>query len=401
MTDRTDRVTTIPEPRTPNPKPYDLPTLRATEFPWADQSIFLNHASIGPIPERARLALHQYNDNRAAAYRITDKHLNDVLATSRVLAARLINADPSEIALTTNTSYGLQLAARMLDLRAGDIVIAPDQEFPANVYPWLFLDQKGVTLELVPLTPEGWPDEARLAERMRDPRVRVLAISFVQFHTGHRADLATLSRVARETDTYLVVDAIQALGQIPFVVRAVPVDILSCGAQKWLLSPWGSGFTYVRRELVERLEPPFPGWMAFQGTDDYSTLVNYSRTFLSDARRFELVTLPFQDFVGMNEALGLLLELSIEAIEAHLVRINRPVIDWAERRGIPLASPVGAAGSGIVCFRVRSPDRVMAGLKQGGVVASYREGAVRLSPHCYNTVEEMEQVTRLVDRHIG
>ncbi|MEO8452085.1 MAG: aminotransferase class V-fold PLP-dependent enzyme [Gemmatimonadota bacterium] len=389
------------EPAAARSAPYDVSALRASEFPWADRAIFMNHASLGPIPERARLALHRYNDARAAAYRITGEHLNEVLATSRILAARLINAEPAEIALTTNTSYGLQLAARMLGLRSGDIVLAPDQEFPANVYPWMFLDRLGVRLELVPLTAQGWPDESRLMERMADPRVKVLAISFVQFHTGHRANLAALSRAARDTQTYLVVDAIQGLGQIPFDVNAAPVDILSCGAQKWLLSPWGSGFTYVRRELIERLEPTFPGWTAFAGTDDYTTLVQYPRTFWSDARRFELITLPFQDFVGMNEALGLLHELSIEAIEVHLSRINQPVIDWALRRGIPLASPTGASGSGIVCLRVPSPDRVMAGLVEGGVVASYREGAVRLSPHCYNTIEEMERVVRLLDRHTG
>ena len=171
-------------------------------------------------------------------------------------AAGFADADPGEIALTTNTSYGLNLAARMLPFEPGQRVLVSVDEFPANVFPWRELADRGVLLELLPVTAEGWPDEALMLERMRDPAVRALAVSHVQFHNGYRVDLARLSAAARESGTWLVVDAIQALGQLPFDVRETPVDLLACGAQKWLLSPWGSGFCYVRRELVPALRSP-------------------------------------------------------------------------------------------------------------------------------------------------
>jgi len=383
--------------RTPTPG-YDVARLRGEEFPWANATVFLNHASIGPLPERVRRALETFHQDRAAAFRIGDDHLNRVLDRSRVLAARLINADPAEIALTTNTSYGLNLAARMLPLAAGDVVLVSHGEFPANVFPWRNLERLGVRLELVPVTREGWPDEARLIERMRDPNVRVLAISLVQFHTAYWADIGSLSLAARANDTFLVVDAIQGLGQLPFDVRATPVDVLACGAQKWLLSPWGSGFMYVRRDLIGRLEPPFAGWTAFEGTDDYTRLTDYRGGWRNDARRFELITLPFQDFFGMNGSLELLFELGIEAIQAHLRRIAEPVIEWASRTGVRITSPAGARGSGMVCVAPARGERIHAELAAAGVVCSFREGAIRLSPHCYNTIDEMARVADLLER---
>jgi len=379
---------------------YDVEALRREEFPWADQTLFLNHASIGPVPERVRRSLAEYGEARAAAHRLTDDHLFKVLDRSREVVARFLGAGADEIALSLNTSYGLNLAAMALPLAKGDIVLASHGEFPANIFPWRELSRRGVVLELVPTTAEGWPDEARMLERIGDPRVKAVALSLVQFHNGYHADIAAFSRATRASGAWLIIDAIQGLGQLPFDVRETPVDILACGAQKWLLSPWGSGFTYVRRELVKQLVPPFAGWTAFQGTADFTTLIDYAGDWLPDARRFELVTLPFQDFHGMNGSLGLLMELGLDAIHDHLATINRPVIDWASRRGIRLASPVGARGSGMVCVAPPNPTGVFQRLTDAGVVASLREGAIRLSPHCYNTIDEMGRVADLLDRAI-
>lgn len=380
------------------PGRYDVTALRKTEFPWADRCIYLNHASTGPLPERARRAIEGLTRERSEPFRLSDERLQGILADARRRAARLIHADAGEIALTTNTSYGLNLAARMLPLEPGDVVLVSEGEFPANVFPWRQLEDKGVRMELLPVTTRGWPDEAGMLERMADPRVRVLAISHVQFHTGYKADLARLGAAARASGTWLVVDAIQALGQVPFDVRETPVDLLACGAQKWLLSPWGSGFCYVRRELIGRLAPPFAGWSAFQGTEDFSTLCDYSGPLRDDARRFELVTLPFQDMLGMVHALDLLEEIGIARIEAHLAALGEPVLEWARRREVGVVSPEGASGSGMVCLRAADLPRGHAALREAGVVASVREGALRLSPHCYNTVEEMERVAELLER---
>jgi cysteine desulfurase/selenocysteine lyase len=311
--------TTSLSPLTPDHSPgYDIAELRRVEFPWTRDTIYLNHASVGPLPERTRLTLEAFNRKRAAPHQLPDRELIATLAESRRLAAELVGAVPEEIALSINTGFGLSLAARALPLQAGDIVLASDREFPANVYPWMLLKDAGVTLELAPTTREGWPDEQYLLDRLADPRVRVLAVSLVQFSNGYTVDLARLSAATRATGAYLVVDAIQGLGQIPVDVRTTPVDVLACGAQKWLLSPWGSGFVYVRRALIRDLRPAITGWMAFEGTDDFTRLTQYNDTLRGDARRFELITLPYQDLAGMNASLRLLLELGIPRIHQPL-----------------------------------------------------------------------------------
>lgn len=377
--------------------PYDVAALRRAEFPWADETVYLNHASTGPIPERTRRALDEFNAARARPFELPDTRLFAIFAESRRRVAQLLNADLEEVSLATNTSWGLNVAAAALPLEAGDVVVVSDREFPANVYPWMRLRERGVRLELAPTTDEGWPDEDYLLERAADPRVRCLAVSLTQFSNGYTVDLARLSAATRASGAFLVVDAIQGVGQLPVDVKATPVDVLACGAQKWLLSPWGSGFTYVRRELVPRLAPPMVSWMAFEGTDDFSRLVQYDDTLRADARRFDFITLPYQDFLGMNASLGLLEELGVEAIRDHLRALAAPLLAWAERRGVRVTSPMGAHASGITCLAPPDAATVHARLREQGIVTSLREGAIRISPHAYNTVEEMGRVVEMLE----
>ena len=373
-----------------------MDALRAAEFPWTAETIYLNNASIGPLPERTRLALNEFNRRRAAPHTLPDRELFAMLADTRGKLARLVGAAPEEIGLTVNTGFGIGMAARALPLEPGDIVLVSDKEFPANVYPWLRLGDRGVAMELVPTTPEGWPDEARLLERLQDPRVRALAVSLVQFSNGYLVDLDRLSRATRETGALLVVDAIQGIGQLPVDLSRTPVDVLACGGQKWLLSPWGSGFVYVRRDLIAALDPAITGWLSFEGTDDLTRLTRYDDTLRADARRFELMTLPYQDFAGLNSSLELLLGLGVESIEEHLRTLHAPVVHWAERSGARIASPRGASASGILCVAPSDVQDAHRRLKAARIVCSLREGALRFSPHCYNTVAEMERVAHVL-----
>ena len=372
--------------------------LRTAEFPWTADTIYLNNASIGPIPERTRRALDEFTSKRTAPHLLPDRELFAGLAAARLGIAQLINAEPSEIALATNTGFGLHLAAGALPLKPGDIVLLSDKEFPANVYPWLLLKNKGITVEMARCRPEGWPDEEHLLERLRDPQVRVLAVSFVQFSNGYRADLKRLGAACRANGTYLVVDGIQGVGNSVLDVRDTPVDILACGGQKWLLSPWGSGFVYVRKELISQLEPAVTGWMAFEGTDDFSRLTEYNPTFRADARRFEMITLPYQDFFGMTTSLGLLLEIGIRDVAEVTRAAHEPIIKWAHENGVRISSLLDERHrSAILCVAPAKPVEAYHAMKRAHVVCSLREGAIRLSPHCFNTVEEMEKVIEVLE----
>ncbi len=373
--------------------------LRAAEFPWTADTVYLNNASIGPIPERTRRALDEFTAKRTAPHLLPDRELQAGLQAAREAVAGLINAEPGEIALATNTSHGLNLAARALPLNAGDVVLVSDREFPANVYPWLRLKKQGIDVELAPCGAEGWPDEDYLVERLHDPRVRVLAVSFVQFSNGYRADLDRLGAACRANGTFLVVDGIQGVANSQLDVRETAIDILACGGQKWLLSPWGSGFVYVRKELVPALEPAVAGWMAFEGTDDFSKLTDYNPTFRPDARRFEMVTLPFQDFYGMTESVRMLGEIGVDDIAQHTRALHEPVLKWAEQNDVRIVSPQDDAHrSAIICIAPPHPAEAYHAVKRAHIVCSLREGAIRLSPHCYNTVEEMERVLDVLDQ---
>ena len=374
--------------------------LRHAEFAALDgQGIYLNSASIGPMPSRSVAVLAACNRDRAKPGLWSVDRLNTVLSESRWLSARLINAAEDEIALMPNTTTGLNVAARALPLGAGDVVLTFDGEFPANIYPWLARGGEGIVLERIPRTVEGWPDEARLHERLADPAVKAVAVSLTQFSNGYTLDLAALSRATRALGKWLVVDAIQAVGQVPIDVQATPVDFLACGAQKWLLSPWGTGFLYVRRALIGTITPTFAGWAAFQGTDDYSQLTAYNPEPWPDARRFELITLPVQDFAAMNASVGLLLEVGVSAIAAHLRSLHAPIIAWAEANGATITSAPGARGCGILCLRPRGDVPAAYQRLQGhGVMCSLREGAVRLSPHLFTLPHEASAVVEMLDR---
>jgi selenocysteine lyase/cysteine desulfurase len=372
--------------------------LRASEFPWTADTAYLNNASIGPIPERTRRILDAFNAKRTAPHLLPDRDLFAGLQAARDAAARLINADTGEIALATNTGFGLNLAAHALPLAQGDRVILSDREFPANVYPWLMLRKQGVEVTLAPCTREGWPDEDYLLSALRDSRVKVLAVSFVQFSNGFRADLKKLSAAARANGTLLVVDGIQGVGNSVLDVRDTPVDILACGGQKWLLSPWGSGFVYVRKELIPTIEPAMIGWMAFEGTDDFSRLTEYNPTFRADARRFEMITLPYQDFYGFTQSVELLLEIGIPEIAEVTRSLHDPILNWADAHGMRVVSPRDERHrSAILCIAPEEPVEAYHAIKRARIVCSLREGAIRLSPHCYNTVGEMEKVLDVLE----
>ena len=380
---------------------YDVAALRSREFPWAASGdcIYLNNASTGPLPTRTVEAVAAFSARRATPWTITDEDQFGTLTRSRALCARLINAQPAEIALMVNTSYGLNLAARALPLKPGDVIVTSDREFPANIYPWMALEKQGVRLERIPCI-AGLPDEEALLRALdATPRVRILAISWVQFATGHRVDLDRLGAACRERGIYFVVDAIQGLGALTLDVACTHVDVLACGGQKWLLSPWGTGFVYVRPGLVRELEPQAVGWMATTAAEDFGSLLDYDLTWLPDARRFEVSTMPFQEFAGLNASLELLLELRPHAVAAHIARLTGHIIDWAgTQRDVTLvtsADPLRRAG--IVTLRPEDTTAAEDRLTRAGVAFAVREGGIRLAPHCYTTLGEIDAALRAIE----
>jgi cysteine desulfurase/selenocysteine lyase len=380
---------------------YDVDALRRTEFPWSTRGdrVYLNHASTGPLPARAVRALSTWSDMRAEPWRISDDMEFEVMDRARQLAARLVGAVTGEIALTTNTSHGINIAAGCLPLRAGDVVVSSDREFPANVYPWMALTREGIVYERIPCTSAGLPDEQRILDALDRPRVKVLTLSWVSFATGYTFDLERIGHACRRRGIYFVVDAIQGVGALPLDAPACSIDILACGGQKWLLSPWGTGFAYVRRELVQQLEPREVGWLAVRGSSDFNRLVDYDLSWYDDARRFEVGTLPYQDLAAFCTSVEMLLDVGIVCIASHLDALVGGMISRLRSAGVTVITPEDAAHrAGIVTARVSNGDRVSERLARAGIVCSLREGAIRLSPHLYSTEDDVHRAVDLILR---
>ncbi len=364
----------------------DVVSLRHA-FPITQHCAYLNHAAIAPLPTPVCEAIEDYLADRAGGQDAQRyEHLSDDL---RDALARLISARPDEIAFVQNTSEGLNLAANALPLEPGDNVIFCDMEFPSNVYPWMHLTRRGVEARCIPHDGGGLTVEA--LEAHTDGSTRAVAVSSVEFLTGFRTDLGAVGRWCRDHGAYFVVDGIQSLGVLQMDVKALNIDFLSCGGPKWLMGPAGQGFIYCRRELTDRLDPPFAGCTSVVGWQDWR---NYDLTFLPGARRFELGCANFIGQVGLLAAVRFLLDVGIGTIERWVLHLTDLLIADLHSRGYTVASNLEPEHrSAIASFSV--PGDVGAAYEQltaAGIVLSRREDYIRVSPHCYNTEPEILRV---------
>lgn len=387
-------------PTSPPPAPAtDFRALRDREFPFAARAPYLNAASVAPLPERARRAIDAYNLRRANPHALRGDDFEPTLARCRAAAAALVGGAEDEIALLPNTSFGVNLAAMTLPIEPGRRVIVSDREFPANMYPWLMLQRlRGTRVDVVPADARGNPDEARMLEELARGDVGLVALSAVQFTQGWLADGEALGRACRRHGAWFVVDGIQALGQLPLDVGAWSVDVLATGGQKWLCSPFGTGFTYVRRELVERMEPAVVGWTAMAASADLERLLEYRHEWVPGARRFEVATQPWQDYAGMAESLELLAGADPAQVRAHVLGLLDPLAAFLDERGVEIVSDMRPERrSGIFSFRPDDAEGAYRALHQAGVGCVLREGAVRLSAHLYNQPEDVARVMDVLD----
>lgn len=371
-----------------------LTALRSREFASlvADGAVYLNAASTGPMPASAVRVANEWSEWRAHPHRLPFALMQETVATARAQFARLVGADTEEIALMPNTTYGLNLAARALPLRPG-VILTFDGEFPSCVYPFQALGSRGISLELVPKK-DGLPDEDTLVAAIARPDVVAVVVSWAQFASGYVADLERIGSACRANGVFFIVDGIQACGVRPIDLHALPIDMFASGAQKWQLSPWGTGFVYVRRELIEAIEPIDVGWACMRASTDYTRLTDYEFDFFPDARRFEVVTLAYQDFAVANVSTAMLLEIGVPTVAAHLERLVGMVVDWAQSRSdVRLVTPADPQRrAGVVSFVPRDLAPMVERLTAGKVIHTVREGAIRLSPHVYNTADEIGTV---------
>lgn len=366
------------------------------EFPAASRYIYFNHAAIGPLSTRAQRALDALSDLLVSKGVLAEDEVMSMVARVRSDAARLIGASPDEIAFVKNTTQGVLIAAGAIRWREGDNVVMPSIEFPANVYPWMGLQKLGVELRLV--EPEDGAVTADMLADVCDRRTRAVTVSWVQFSTGHRIDLAELGAFCRDRGIYLHVDAIQGLGAMAVDAGACGIDFLSAGGHKWMLALPGTGLFYCRKGLYDELDVPNPGWT---GVEDHRNFLDYRFVYRDEAARFEEGSLNLHGITALGVSIERLLEVGPGRVEQRILGLTGMLAAGLVERGFSVTSPLGEGErSGILCFRSRDADTqsIFDHLQEAGVVCSMREGTVRLSPHMYNTEEECGRVLALLER---
>lgn len=357
-------------------------------FPSVANHVYLNHAACSPLPTRTIQATQALLEEQHLYGCRHSQGWTGLVDKIRETAARFIGASPEEVALTRNTSHGLLLVANGLPWRAGDNLIVPQGEFTANVYPWLTLRGRGVEVRFAPtrnnrILPED-------IEALMDAHTRLVAISAVQFGSGFRCDLHAIGAMCRARGVLLCVDGIQALGQMPFNVNDPQVDFLSAGGPKWLMAPLGTGIFYCRKGLIEQLSPVFMGWRSTVNSENY---YDYNMPWHPDARRFEEATLNIPGLLGLRASMELLMEAGLERIRARLLDLTEQLAEGVLARGYVVTTPMEAESerSGIVCFK--HPQRPAAAIQErlaaANIIVSLRGEVIRVSPHFYNTAEEI------------
>ena len=356
------------------------------DFPVTQNLVYLNHAAIAPLPAPVASAMTELaTDARDYGSLHYPKWLQ-TYENCRVSAARLIGAHRDEIAIVKNTSEGISIVANGIAWRAGDRVVAFREEFPANYYPWLRLAARGV--DITWLNIEDSLD--KIDEACRG--ARLLAISFVNYLSGHRVDLDAIGEICSRRGTFFFVDAIQGLGAYELDVRRARIDALAADGHKWLLGPEGCGILYVKKERLDEIEPVEFGWTNSVSFSDYSSR---DMTPRPDAARYECGTLTTIAVYGLEAALRYVLSIGVHQIQPAVDALAAQMAEGALAKGYRLASDrrTGTT-SGIVSFQKEGLDSrlVVSRLKDAGVLAAPRQGWVRTSPHFYLAAGEIERV---------
>jgi selenocysteine lyase/cysteine desulfurase len=362
----------------------DFEALRS-EFPILERRTYLNSCSLGALSRRSERRMETFLDDwhEMGASAWYDRWLGRV-EELRTLVSAFLATTRREIALLPTTSAALSMVAESVTSTRNRVVCC-ELDFPTLAYQWAVKPE----IELVVLRSEDGigVEPARFAEAV-DERTLFLATSHVYFTTGYRQDVAELARVARAAGAYSVIDGYQAAGQVELDLPATGVDFYSAGPLKWLCGGPGLSYLYVRAELVEKLEPRITSWFATQRQFDFD-LEGFA--YRPDARRFELGT-PAMPTI--HTALGgqeIIDEIGMPAIVERNRTLTDRLVERARAAGFVVRAAAPDQRTAIVMIRHADPAGAVRRLAERGIIVDHRPGFVRVSPHFYNTAEEVDR----------
>lgn len=376
---------------------FDLRKARSN-FMIAGGLIYLDHAAQGPLPNPSREAYDKYLDRWQNMKRRHGAELFESIENVRKNTAALIGAKADRVGISSTTSFGLNIISAGYPWAADDNIVVSDGDFPANIYPWMRLESSGVEIRFAK-NRGGFIDEDTIMS-LSDGRTRVICVSWVQFNNGYRVDLGKLGGFCRENGIIFCVDGIQGTGVIPIDVPSAHIDLFSCGCQKWMLGPSGTAFFYLSERAEEMINPPLSGWLSVDWGGEFTDLLKYRLTPRTGPSRYEIGTYPFQDISALEASVDLLQSFDRQAAWDHIRSLTGKIIEFVEsdRRYKLKSSTEESRRSGIVTIQATDSQKLFSYLTDKGFAVSFREGSVRVSPHFYNSPDEIKSFIESLKR---
>ncbi len=366
------------------------------EFWDLENRVYLDCAAQGPFPRVTIRAVQQALELKKYPERISHELYFELPNQTRTALAQLIGAKPSEIALTCGASDGVNAVARGLAWKPGDEVVLPAGEFPANYFPWKHLERRGVQVREVAPSDGRFVTADDLLGALNE-KTRLVAVSQVSYSSGSRVDIARLAAGCRERGALLFVDASQAVGGVAFNVKDLGCDFLTSAGYKWLFSPFGTGFFYVREELIERLEVGDIRWMSVEGAANFNQLPRQGWRLAPGARRWDSPeTANFLNVSAMRASVEFLLCVGVENIERHAKGLCQQLVERLPHDRCVLRSPREAERRGtFVCVATRTTEKtreLWESLRKKNIFVSLRQDALRVAPNVYNREWEIDRL---------
>jgi selenocysteine lyase/cysteine desulfurase len=390
---------------------FEVCMLRLTrmreQIPITRKRIYLDNAGAGPPTLPVINAMSEFLEewNEHGSY--WHKWLQEII-DARKLFAKLIGASFDEVALVSNVTSGIISIATSLEYKRSGNAVLSDQNFPTNIYIWHARRNAGFLKDVRVLRNRDGRIPIQEYEKAIDDRTVIVPLDYVSYQTGYRESLQEIAEIAHSRGAIVLVDAFQALGVLPMDVEELQIDVLVSGMYKWLLGPHSPAFMYVRKELVPKLHPTVTGWWGVKDTvitrmierrDLFGKQYNVDDAVVSDtATRFEWGTPSVVAVAGAKAALSFAIKNNLPSQFRRVQSLTQRLADGLSRIGKGIVTPLEPEHrSGIMCFKDPHPSRTVAKLDRAGISVSGRYGAVRVSPHYYNTNEEIEKFLEVME----
>jgi selenocysteine lyase/cysteine desulfurase len=315
---------------------------------------------------------------------------------SKQLLGKLLNTTADRFAFTSNTSSGLNILAQGIRWEKGDRIILGDVEFPANVYPFMNLKDIGVEIDFVK-SENGIVTAEDLISAIT-PKTKLISVSYVQFLSGYRIDLEILGTACKEKGIIFSLDATQGLGALTLDVQKCNIDFISCGTQKWMLGLQGMAFIYITEELQNKLKTASVGWLSVENAWE---LIDYDFTLKKTANRYQPGTLNTFGIYAIDASLKTFDEFGFNDIEEQVLSNSKyfieqltdttftPILQYFNKKNL----------SGIISFKREDAADIFNHLQAKNIETAVREDIVRLSPHFYNTKDEIDKVVAILKNY--